>query len=102
MSTDTQKPIFCFSYFTAKEDCLKELIDALTSLIEPTKAEAGCLQYDLVQDTKDPNFLIMVEKFSSKQALDEHVAQPYISHFVDNIMYQLCDKVVWNEAEYLD
>lgn len=87
---------WCLSYFEAKEQYRKALIEALLKLIEPTRAEAGCLQYELVIDNENPNFLIMVEKFISQTALDEHEKQPYIKYFVENEMDKYCHKVTWN------
>lgn len=95
-------PIFCLSYFMAKNGKVNELMKALYHLIEPTLSEPDCLQYELARDIKNPNFLIMIEKFSSEKALAEHENKPYVKHFMDNEMSQLCKEVTWHEAAIIN
>ncbi len=96
MSFTCSETITCISYFHAKPEYRDVLIEALLSLVEPTRSESGCLQYELVLDNADPNFLIMVEKFVTQKALDEHEQQPYIVEFVETVMNQYCNKVTWH------
>ena len=98
MKNTKNKSIYCLSYFRAKPGCVDELIKALSALLEPTRAEDGCLLYELAIDDTNPNFLIMVEKFIDKQALAFHEQQDYVKHFVEQFMGALCDKVTWHEA----
>lgn len=86
----------------AKQGYLDELIKAITKLIEPTRLEPGCLQYELLLDTENSHFLIMLEKFIDLKALEEHENQPYIKHFVENEMSLLCEHVSWNVARQID
>lgn len=58
-----------------KEDALRA---TLMGLIEPTRAEAGCVQYDLHEEKGKPGSFLFFEKWTSKQALDEHMAMPYL------------------------
>lgn len=58
-----------------KEDALRK---TLMGLIEPTRAEAGCVQYDLHEEQGKPGSFLFFEKWTSKQALDEHLATPYL------------------------
>lgn len=87
-------PIFCLSYFTAYDGQLENLIEALSALIKPTNQEPGCLLYELAQDVHRPNFLIMVEKLTSKEALADHESQTYVKNFVENEMNVLCQEVI--------
>ena len=58
-----------------KADALRQ---TLMGLIEPTRAEAGCIQYDLHEEQGKPGSFLFFEKWTSKQALDEHLATPYL------------------------
>ena len=58
-----------------KEDALRA---TLMGLIAPTRAEAGCIQYDLHEEQGKPGSFLFFEKWTSKQALDEHLATPYL------------------------
>ena len=51
----------------------------LLDLIEPTRAEAGCLRYELLQSYDDPTEFTFVEAFEADAALAAHAAAPYIA-----------------------
>ncbi len=101
MTAESNIPIYCLSYFTAKSGCTDELIAELMQLINPTRSEDGCLLYELAIDKTDPCFLIMIEKFISAEALAIHEAQPYVKNFVENVMDKLCENVAWHEAKVI-
>lgn len=98
MSNGDSNEIYCLSYFLAKQEHRDSLIESLNKLIEPTRAEKGCLQYELLLDIENPNFIIMLEKFASQQALNDHEQKAYIKYFVENEMWQYCENVTWNVA----
>ncbi|MBV4477932.1 putative quinol monooxygenase [Pseudomonas botevensis] len=54
---------------------------ALRALIEPTRAEAGCSQYDLHQDLANPLAFYMIEHWASEEALQAHDASAHIQNF---------------------
>lgn len=43
-----------------------------------THEEAGCLLYALHRSTDDPTRIVLVERWESREALDEHFTKPYI------------------------
>jgi quinol monooxygenase YgiN len=90
--------ILCLSYFRAKPQYRDELIQELLKLVELTRAEGGCIYYELFVDNEDPNFLIMSEKFTNQKALDEHEKESYIIRFVEGPMVKYFEKVTWNVA----
>lgn len=52
---------------------------ALGALVEPTRAEAGCLSYDLYVSQADPATFITVERWRSTGDLDGHMGTPHIA-----------------------
>ncbi|RZT85901.1 quinol monooxygenase YgiN [Pseudonocardia sediminis] len=54
----------------------------LEALIEPTRAEKGCVNYDLNQGTDDDGVFFFYENWTSEAALDEHLATPPLQRFV--------------------
>jgi len=63
----------------AKPDAVDEIRHILLSLIKPSRAEPGCLKYELLQNADDPTDFTFVETFASDEALKEHAAAPYIA-----------------------
>ncbi len=64
--------------FKTKPGKDKELERALRDVVAPTHDEAGCIQYVLHRSTDDPTSIMMFERWTSRQALDEHLATPHI------------------------
>lgn len=58
-----------------KAEALKTL---LSTLIAPTRAEAGNLQYDLHADLNDPGHLFFFERFTDLAAIEFHNGTPYL------------------------
>ena len=56
--------------------------DAILACVAPTRAEAGCINYDLHISTEDPSKLMLYENWVSKQALDEHLEMPYLKELL--------------------
>lgn len=63
-----------------KEQALQQ---ALLDLVGPTRAEAGCLQYDLHSDNNDPSHFFFYERWRSEAALEEHIASPHFRAFAE-------------------
>lgn len=56
-----------------------EVLAALRSFIEPTRAEAGCLRYDLFRDLTDAKKFTFIEEWESKAHLDAHAQSAHIA-----------------------
>jgi len=66
------------AHLVAKPDKVAELRDMLAGLITPTRAEPGCIAYELLQSQDNPTELTFVEEWTSESALDGHVATKHI------------------------
>ena len=65
--------------FHAKAGREEELLEILTALLEPTRAEAGCRMYELWRNRADPAELTFVEEWESDEALAAHAASEHIA-----------------------
>lgn len=66
----------------AKSDKVGELHRRLVALLRPTRAEPGCLAYDLLQSTDDPAVFVLVERWRSARDLDLHVGTDHMTAFL--------------------
>lgn len=71
----------CIAQFISKPGNEQDLINALSALIALTRAEPGCISYDLHQNLHRPRILTMIEFFKSKEAFALHSSQDYLAHF---------------------
>lgn len=67
--------VAAFQAKPGKEAALKA---ALTALVEPTRREAGCLNYDLHQLPEDPARFLFHENWTSRAHLDAHLQSPHL------------------------
>ena len=70
------------AHITARPETVDETRDLLLSLIEPTRAESGCVTYELMQNTTDPTDFTFVEEWSCNEALDEYLQTEHIQQVV--------------------
>ena len=56
----------------AKQDKIEEVKRLLSGLIEPTRKEAGCVSYELLQNSQDPTDFTFIEEWTSDASLSEH------------------------------
>ncbi len=75
------KPLVSLAVLKAKPGQEHALKTGLLSLIEPTRAEPGNLDYVLFERRDEPGTFYMREAFKNQAALDEHFATPYFQHF---------------------
>jgi quinol monooxygenase YgiN len=64
---------------TGKEE---EVLSEIMSLIVPTQAEEGCINYDLHRSQDEPALFCLYENWRSRRDLDEHLATPYLQGFL--------------------
>ena len=53
----------------------------LEKLVEPTRQEAGCIQYDLHVDDEDPTHFLFFENWDSRDLWQAHMASAHLAAF---------------------
>jgi len=66
------------AHLYAKPEKVDELKAMLLGLLEPTRKEAGCIVYELHQNTADPSEFTFIEEWESDAALDAHLQSPHL------------------------
>lgn len=72
-------PLHVIARHFARPDQVERVREILLSLIAPSRAEAGCLKYELLQNIDDPTDFTFVETFADEAALKLHASSPYVS-----------------------
>ena len=67
----------------AKEGREEKVRETLMSLVELTCSEPGCVNYRLHRGATNKGLFMFYENWSSRKALDEHLAMPYVKAFMD-------------------
>lgn len=67
-----------------KFDCLPNKREAFiekvkeTGVLDAIRAEDGCIRYDYYLSEKDPNELLLIEQWESKEHQQIHITQPHM------------------------
>ena len=61
-----------------KRDLVKS---ELLKLIATTKAEAGCINYDLHQDNENPNLFLFHENWESRELWQLHMSNAHLADY---------------------
>lgn len=64
----------------SKPDRIDETRELLIGLIEPTRAEAGCITYELHRNAADRTDFTFIEEWTGDAALDAHLTTPHIQN----------------------
>jgi quinol monooxygenase YgiN len=86
---DNMKNITVVATFQARPGKEVELKKALIGLVAPTRKEAGCINYDLHQPPEDAGKFLFHENWTSKAALDAHLASTHIQELLPRVA-ELC------------
>lgn len=74
----------------AKEDKRELVKSELLKLIDATKAEPGCIDYDLHQDNENLNLFLFYENWESRKLWQKHMESEHVN---------LCTKAIEDAVE---
>lgn len=63
-------------------DKIEVVLPFYQQLIEATRLEPGCIQYQLYHDLKDPGHFVFIEEWVNRAALDLHVQSEHFQKLV--------------------
>ncbi|OEU60805.1 MAG: antibiotic biosynthesis monooxygenase [Desulfuromonadales bacterium C00003094] len=72
------KPLTVIAILKAKPGKEELLKQEIVGCIAPTRAEPGCINYDLHQSLDDRACFTLYENWRSKEDLDQHLQMPYL------------------------
>ena len=76
------EPLTAMGVIRAKPGREQDLGRRMSALLEPTRAEPGCLAYDLYQSTEDPTVWVLIERWRAVADLDAHVLSSHMKAFL--------------------
>ena len=94
------KTVTVIATFQAKPGKEAELRQALTGLVEPTRKEPGCINYDLHVLPETPGNFLFHENWTSKAHLDTHLQSAHIKALlprVDELCTAFPEIKIWEQ-----
>ncbi len=78
---DTQVTVF--ARHKARPGRENELKKIFLDMVEKTRKEVGCINYDLHQASDDPTEFRFYENWTSRSRLDDHLSSPHLKNFFE-------------------
>lgn len=75
--------------------------EELLALVAPTRAESGCLNYDLHRSQEEPGLFLFYENWRSPQDLEAHLQTPHLQKFLAQVDALLAEPVEITRWEML-
>lgn len=94
-------PLTVLARMKAKRGKEQELRQVLEGLLEPTRAEDGCINYDLHCNDDDPSEFMFYENWTSRSHLGSHLESPHLSAFkarMDELLDRPLDLTFWRQT----
>ncbi len=86
--------------FIAKKDSIEKMKELLFAMVKPSKAEDGCIFYDIFQYENQREKFMAVETWRDEKALDGHKTTAHYKIYKSNYE-QYCLKKYSDELEIL-
>lgn len=73
--------IVLFARLKVKKEAVEQAKKAALAIIEPSRAEKGCLNYDFHQAIDDDSIFVWHETWANQQAVEAHGASEHFKDF---------------------
>lgn len=77
----TTKKLTVLAHVYATEEASERVKQECLALVAPSRAEEGCLNYDLHQSVKDKTLFVFYENWASREALERHLETAHSLRF---------------------
>lgn len=77
----TKKKLSVLAHVRAKAEAAEKVRRECLALVAPSRAEEGCLNYDLHQSIDDKTLFVFYENWASREALERHLEMPHSLRF---------------------
>lgn len=74
----------------------------LHNLLAPTRAENGCLNYDMHQSPTDPSLFLFHENWTSEDDLKRHFESPHIKRWIqlaEVLLAEPLELTLWHRVD---
>ncbi|MDY7096712.1 MAG: putative quinol monooxygenase [Pseudomonadota bacterium] len=94
-------PLSIIAQIKAKPEHAEAVKRELLKLVPITRAEKGCIQYDLHQDNEDSSFFIFYENWETRDLWQTHMSAPHLDAYSEATEGKV-ESFVLNEMTTID
>ena len=71
--------------FFIREDETDKALALARELVQATRPERGCVQYDICQNLENPTHIAFIEEWESQEDLDAHFQTPHFTNLLPKL-----------------
>ena len=94
------RKVTVFALVKAKPGMEETAKQELLALVEPTRSEEGCINYDLHQSLDHAGHFRFYENWTSKELLDRHLQSAHVKQFIakmDRLLAEPPEITLWEK-----
>ena len=76
-------PVTLLVTLHARTECGSRLRDELGVLARISRADAGCIRYDVLEEVDAPDRFVLCEEWVDEASLVDHNSRPHVARFVE-------------------
>jgi quinol monooxygenase YgiN len=88
--------------YTFPPEKVEEAEKVLVLLRDGSRAEAGCISFDVSRSTEDPNVFVLYEEWRDQEALDVHYKTEHFNKYGINGVRALASNRIGHRCRPLD
>ena len=77
--------IYIVAEFHAKAGCEERLSEALRAVVEPTRAEPGCIEIQVCRALRDPATFFIQSAWTDEGEFEKHAVLPHTTVFLSRL-----------------
>jgi quinol monooxygenase YgiN len=89
--SETKKNLTVVALIKARPGKEADVRRELLSLVDPSRKDAGCVNYDLHESTETPGQFMFHENWTSKALLDAHLAKPDLQAVLGRVIQHVAE-----------
>jgi len=96
------QPVTVVVRLTAKVGKEMQVRQELFNLLAPTRAERGCLNFDMHEDPNDPTAFLFHENWTSEDCLKQHFETTHIKRWIklaETLLAEPLDLTRWRKID---
>lgn len=74
-------PLTVIARLKAKPGAEAQLYEECHKLLAPTRAEEGCINYDMHRSVEEPGLIMFYENWTTRPLWEQHMKSPHLTHF---------------------
>jgi quinol monooxygenase YgiN len=97
----TEAKVTVVARIRAKVDKVQRVEEELRKLLAPTRAENGCINFDMHQGVTDHAQFLFHENWTSEAALKAHFETPHIKNWLrvaEELLAEPLEVTLWNRV----